>query len=188
MEILFGFVVLVFMVFSLLRMGSSGPSQTRRHQPRSKKPSPPIRVAKARPRPGTYAEPQHARTLKGKAWVIDGDTIVIDKVHIRLAGIDAPELNHPWGRKSKSAMIELCKGQIITAELLPDTTYERAVGICRLADGRDLAAELVKMGLAIDWPKYSGGRYGHLEPEGIRKKLWRADAKQKGRYDEKRHG
>ena len=147
-----------------------------------------VRRHPAPPRPGRYSEPQHTRVLKGRCWVIDGDTIVIDRVHIRLAGIDAPELNHPWGRKSKSAMIELCKGRIITAELQPDTTYERAVAICYLPDGRDLAAELVRMGLAIDWPKYSGGRYRHLEPDGIRKKLWRADAKQKGRYDARRHG
>lgn len=48
-------------------------------------------------------------------------------------------------------------------------------------DGRDIAAELVKVGHAIDWPKYSGGRYRDLEPSGIRKKLWRADARQRGR-------
>lgn len=35
--------------------------------------------------------------LKGQCWVIDGDTIVINNTHIRLAGIDAPELDHPWG-------------------------------------------------------------------------------------------
>ncbi|HKL68558.1 thermonuclease family protein [Salibaculum sp.] len=142
----------------------------------------------APPRPGDYKEPQTARKLKGKCWVIDGDTIVIERVHIRIAGIDAPELNHPWGRNSKSALIKLCKGQVITAELHPESTYDRAVGTCLLPDGQDLAAELVKMGLAIDWPKFSGGKYSHLEPAGIRKKLWRADAKQKGRYDARRHG
>lgn len=152
---------------------------------------PPIRrvqrhPAPARPRP--YAQPAPTGTLKGKCWVIDGDTIVIEKTHIRLAGIDAPELNHPWGRKSKLAMINMCKGKVIRAELQPDSSYDRVVAICYLPDGRDLAAELVKMGLAIDWPKFSGGRYRQFEPPGIRKKLWRADAKQKGRYDAKRHG
>jgi len=142
----------------------------------------------ARPRPGPYSTPQLPRTLKGRAWVIDGDTIVIDQIHIRLWGIDAPELNHPWGKKSRSAMIGLCMGQVVRAEIEPPTTYDRVVAKCYLADGRDLSAELVKIGLAIDWAKYSGGIYRHLEPEGIRKKLWRADAKQKGRYDERRHG
>ena len=34
-------------------------------------------------------EPQ--TPITGKAWVIDGDTIVISDTHIRLEGIDAPE-------------------------------------------------------------------------------------------------
>jgi len=29
--------------------------------------------------------------ILGKAWVIDGDTVVISGTHIRLEGIDAPE-------------------------------------------------------------------------------------------------
>ncbi len=35
--------------------------------------------------------------IRGHCWVIDGDTIVINKIHIRLAGIDAPEIDHPYG-------------------------------------------------------------------------------------------
>jgi endonuclease YncB( thermonuclease family) len=30
-------------------------------------------------------------TIVGKTWVIDGDTVVINNIHIRLEGIDAPE-------------------------------------------------------------------------------------------------
>jgi micrococcal nuclease len=119
--------------------------------------------------------------LKGKCWVVDGDTIIIKKQHIRIAGIDAPELEHPFGRNSKWAMHALCKGQVITAEVKDELSYGRLVATCYLPDGRDVAAELVKIGLAVDWPKYSGGRYRHLEPPGIRKKLWRCDARQKGR-------
>ncbi|MEE4212494.1 MAG: thermonuclease family protein [Parvularcula sp.] len=122
------------------------------------------------------------KVLAGKAYVIDGDTIVIMKTHIRISGIDAPEMDHPWGRKSKSAMIALCKGHTVTAELEPGMTYDRVVAKCHLEDGTDLAAELVRQGLALDWAKYSGGRYRHLEPDGIRKKLWRAAARQQGRY------
>ncbi|WP_223228427.1 thermonuclease family protein [Roseovarius litoreus] len=113
--------------------------------------------------------------------MIDGDTIVLGKLRIRIAGIDAPELDHPWGQKSKWAMVQLCKGQVITAHVTEELSYDRIVATCYLPDGRDLAAELVKQGLAIDWPKYSGGKYRHLEPEGIRRKLWRAAARQNGR-------
>lgn len=119
--------------------------------------------------------------LQGQAWVIDGDTIVIDKVHIRLAGIDAPELDHPWGQKAKWALVQLCKGQVITAQIRPELSYDRLVGECFLPDGRDLAAELVSMGMALDWTKFSGGKYRHLEPEDARKRLWRADLRQNGR-------
>ncbi|MCU4655090.1 thermonuclease family protein [Roseibacterium sp. SDUM158016] len=126
--------------------------------------------------------------LKGKCHVIDGDTIVIDRYRIRIAGIDAPELDHPWGEKSKRAMVALCKGQIVTAHVAVELSHGRLVASCFLPDGRDLAAELVRVGLAIDWPKYSGGRYLHLEPDGIRRKLWRADARQRGRMPPKDFG
>lgn len=109
---------------------------------------------------------------KGSCWVIDGDTIVIDGTHIRLAGIDAPEIDRPYGQNSKSAMIKITKGQTITAVLTGDSSFERVVADCFLPDGRNIAAELVKEGWALDWPLYSGGKFRHLEPVGIRKKLF----------------
>ena len=122
--------------------------------------------------------------LCGYCHVIDGDTIVINKIKIRLAGIDAPELHHPWGKKSKWAVIHMCKGKKITAILEGHSSHDRVVATCYLPDGRDIAEELVKAGLAIDWPKFSGEKYRQFEPPGIRKKLWRADARQKGKYFE----
>jgi endonuclease YncB( thermonuclease family) len=107
---------------------------------------------------------------------------MIDKVRIRLAGIDAPELDHPWGKRSKWALVEMCKGQIVTARLKPELSHDRLVAECYLPDGRDLAAELVRMGLALDWTKFSGGKYRHLEPTDARRRLWRADARQRGRF------
>lgn len=119
--------------------------------------------------------------LQGRCWVVDGDTIVIDKTHIRLAGIDAPELDHPFGKQSKWALVQLCKGQTITAHIRPELSYDRVVAECYLSDGRDLAAELVRAGMALDWPKFSGGKYRHLETTDARRKLWRADARQRGK-------
>lgn len=119
--------------------------------------------------------------IKGHCWVIDGDTIVINKVHIRLAGIDAPELDQPYGQNAKRALMALCRGKIVTAITDGSVSHERAVATCRLDDGTDLSAEMVKAGHALDWRKFSGGQYRSLEVEGIRKKLWRVDARQKGR-------
>ena len=118
--------------------------------------------------------------LQGRCYVVDGDTITIGKTNIRLSGIDAPEMDQPYGNTAKWALINLCKGHDIRAEFADHFSYERHVATCFLPDGRDLSAEMVKLGLALDWRKFSGGKYRQLEPEGVRRKLWRVDAKHKG--------
>ncbi|GHF39946.1 thermonuclease family protein [Seohaeicola zhoushanensis] len=123
------------------------------------------------------------RILRGRARIVDGDTIVIESTQIRLFGIDAPEISHPHGKNAKWALIALCKGQTITAEITDEDVHGRMVAKCRLEDGRDLSAEMVKRGLAIDWPKFSGGVYLPMETADARRKLWLADARQKGRMD-----
>ncbi len=121
------------------------------------------------------------KIIQGRAYVVDGDTVIIQKTQIRLFGVDAPEMNHPYGIKAKWALFNLCKGEVIRAEITDLDHYGRTVAICRLPDGRDLAAEMVKCGLAIDWPKYSGGKYTPFEVKDARRKMWLADARQKGR-------
>lgn len=123
------------------------------------------------------------RAIRGAAYVIDGDSLVIQKTQVRLFGVDAPELNHPFGQSAKWALHRLCKGQVIHVEIFEQDAHGRTVAACYLPDGRDLSAEMVKLGLAIDWRKFSQGKYRDLEPEGVRKKLWLADARQKGRMD-----
>ncbi len=66
-------------------------------------------------------------------------------------------------------------------EVAEQDAHGRTVAKCYLEDGRDLSAEMVKLGLAIDWPKFSNGKYRSLEVPDVRKKLWLADARQKGR-------
>ncbi|WP_373354947.1 thermonuclease family protein [Pseudoroseicyclus sp. CXY001] len=121
--------------------------------------------------------------LQGRAHVVDGDGLVIRGTHIRLFGIDAPEMSHPLGPDAKSALIQLVRGRHVTAEVLHTDRHGRAVAQCHLPDGRDLSAEMVRCGMAIDWPKHSGGRYSALEPPGTRQRLWLADARQRGRMD-----
>jgi micrococcal nuclease len=142
------------------------------------------------PAPGPWGTPSEplrgaggtagGQILRGHAWVIDGDTIVIDRVHTRLAGIDAPELDHPYGQTARRALMALCRGQVVTAVTDGSLTHDRPVAHCTLEDGRDLSAEMVRAGLALDWRTFSGGRYRHLEPDGIRKKLWRVEARHRG--------
>jgi len=187
----------------IVRALSSGASPQPRRRARPLQKNPPPRPwgeprAKSRPTVAKKAPPgaqrlasaavvrvqtvvaSRERAISGRCWVIDGDTIVIGKINIRLAGIDAPELDHPYGQASKWALVALTRGRRVMAEVTGDLSYDRVVARCLLDDGRDLAAELVKQGLAIDWARYSGGTYRDLEPEGIRKRLWRADRRQWG--------
>jgi micrococcal nuclease len=153
---------------------------------RSERPKPVIQappVAEIKPAPTPPQSEARTTTVSGRCYVIDGDTIQIGDLRIRLAGIDAPELDHPWGNKAKWELVALCKGQSVTATLEPDISYDRVVATCTLPDGRDLSAEMVKRGMAIDWAKFSGGKYRHLEPEGVRKKHWKAAARQQGRME-----
>lgn len=151
-----------------------------RREPRVSKPS--LRIVHSDTFEPETAQPAPAyKALQGPAYVVDGDTIRICKTQIRLFGIDAPEMNHPYGKKAKWTMVGLCKGHSVRAEILEFDAHGRTVARCYLPDGRDLSAEMVKLGLAIDWPKYSGGVYSHLEVPGVRRRLWLADARQKGR-------
>ena len=153
-----------------LRLETPSPWARPRLEPRAPAPPPPISI------------PPLPRILSGTAYVVDGDTITIAGQSIRLAGIDAPELDHPYGKQAKWAMVRLCKGQVVRAEVIDGaTSYERLVAVCTLPDGRDLAEELVKLGLALDWEKHSGGRYRAFETADARKKLWRCAAKHKGK-------
>ena len=121
------------------------------------------------------------KTVRGRAYITDGDGLVIKKTELRLFGGDAPEIGHPYGKKAKWALIQLCRNQSVTARIVGKDVHGRSVAICTLDDGRDLSAEMVKLGLALDWPKFSGGRYREFETPDARKKLWLADARQKGR-------
>ena len=61
--------------------------------------------------------------LAGRAKVIDGDTITMDAIHVRLEGVAAPEVVHfgdpgePRGETAKAFMIELVEGQTVVCDL-----------------------------------------------------------------------
>lgn len=181
MEVLF----IIFAVGILIAAVSrSAKPKGKRHLPPKIRPN--TRRPRATPKPFDERSARPVSTKKvitGPAYVVDGDSLVIRKTQVRIFGVDAPEINHPFGNKAKWAMVKLCKGKEIRAEVLEVDTHGRTVARCYLPDGRDLSAELVKQGLALDWPKYSGGKYKSMETTDARKKLWLADARQKGRME-----
>ena len=94
--------------------------------------------------------------------VRDGDTIEVGKIPIRLNGVSAPELKEPLGPQSKEFMRDLVDGKSVHCELTGAKTYDRLVGTCYLGD-LDIGVAVIAAGLALDCPRYSGGRYSEFE-------------------------
>ena len=119
----------------------------------------------------------HTDAISGHVRVIDGDTIVLTdtNMHIRLNGVDAPEVVHPgydhdddFGPESRAEMRRIVGDQVVRCQLNGERSYERLVGICFLPDGTDIGAEIVRRGLALDCARWSHDRYRALEPAGVR--------------------
>jgi endonuclease YncB( thermonuclease family) len=100
--------------------------------------------------------------LTGYARTIDGDTIEIGAVPVRLKGIAAPERDEAGGAEATEAMRRLIGDKEVRCELTGERTHHRAVGYCS-AGGTDLNGAMVRGGWALSCPRYSG-RYVGLEP------------------------
>lgn len=97
--------------------------------------------------------------IRGLARVIDGDTLEIDGVRIRLYGVDAFERSQvcgefACGRAARQAMIDRTRDRVVECQAIDTDRYGRTVAQC-FADGADLAAMLVRGGLAVAYRRYS---------------------------------
>ena len=161
------------MGFSLIRLLLGGTKRNRKQTITRVSSTTVVREVTTSSSNGTFTAKENVevQTISGNCWVIDGDTIAIGKQKIRLAGINAPELSEPYGKQANWAMVNLCKGQNVTAYLTGETSFDRVVAKCFLDDGRDLAAEMVKLELALDIPNFPNADYKHLETPNARRKL-----------------
>lgn len=100
-----------------------------------------------------------ATVVSGRAYVIDGDTLVIRRVHVRLFGVDAFEHDQtcgrmPCGRQATEALRDMVAGQTIICTRQDTDRYGRTVAIC-MAGNRDLGREMVRKGLAVAYRTFS---------------------------------
>jgi endonuclease YncB( thermonuclease family) len=115
-----------------------------------------------------YAAPALADNLTGQASIIDGDTLEVHGTRIRLWGIDAPESNqlcrgddslqYRCGAKAANELDAFIARRPVDCSRVNLDQYGRTVAVCSI-DGVDLGEWLVRNGLALDWPKYSKGKY-----------------------------
>ena len=110
--------------------------------------------------------------ITGVPQVIDGDTLRFKQGVVRIAGIDAEELNEPHGERAKQALTMLVtRTAHVRCEPFGDETHHRKVALCRTAEGVDLAEYMVRGGWALDCERYSRRKYRAYEPAGVRAHL-----------------
>lgn len=128
-----------------------------------------------------------AKQLKNKTFsakvirIIDGDTMEIlyqkSPIKIRLAHIDCPEKrNHqPFGTQAKKALSDLCFGQQVTVKSQKPDRYGRLVAVVINAKKQIVNQEMIKLGMAWHFTKYSDDEtYANLEVKARKQKvgLW----------------
>lgn len=114
--------------------------------------------------------------------VVDGDGLRLGAEVVRLWGVDAPERDqtcvlaqapYPCGRQAAQVLTELVRGKAVRCDEVDADLYGRTVARCS-ADGLDLGGELVRLGWAVEYKRYSHGFYAAAEAEARRERrgLW----------------
>ncbi len=105
-----------------------------------------------------------AQVATGTIRVIDGDTLDVGRMRVRLYGIDAPEANQTcqteqgldwrcgdWVSREVRAQYQ---GRQARCEAMDTDRYGRMVARC-LVEGRDIGQDLVAQGLAFAYRRYA---------------------------------
>lgn len=131
-------------------------------------------------------------TLRGRATVTDGDTIVVAGTVVRLEGIDAPETaqscrtsdgtSWPCGREATRALADLIGSANVSCTNTGLDKYGRVLGVCD-ANGHELNAQIVRRGWAWAFVRYSRA-YVHEEAraKSDRVGVWQGDAQPAWEY------
>lgn len=142
-----------------------------------------------------------ADPIIGRASVIDGDTIDVRNKRIRLSGIDAPEAGqtcadntgkpYPCGKDAAFALDAFLAASVpVQCEPEGEDRYHRVVATCRRADGQNINAWLVRNGWAVDWQRYSNGRYA-ADQDAAQKAsagIWKGDFQMPCEYRARKAG
>ncbi|MBI3700452.1 MAG: thermonuclease family protein [Afipia sp.] len=118
----------------------------------------------------------------GSAFVIDGDTIVVDSIRIRLLGIDAPELDQScndlqgrtWscGLQAATALRATTRGHDLTCLPHSKDKFGRMLAVCTLPDKTDVNAWMVQQGWAISYDYADTYGAQQIEAKAAKRGVW----------------
>ena len=124
--------------------------------------------------------------IGGDVRIVDGDTIVLGGVRIRLEGIDAPETGqtcttragHVWscGREATAVLTKIIGGQPVTCDERGLDKYRRVLAVCH-AGGIDINARMVQLGYAWAFVRYSKAYVAdEAEAREAKRGIWSGEA------------
>lgn len=120
---------------------------------------------------------RQAATVVGTARVVDGDSLIVAGIEVRLFGIDAPELSQTcmrgaraWhcGSEAAEALRAASRGKEVVCRPREHDRYGRTVALCHAA-GLDLGAAMVKGGFALAYGSYEADE---REARDARRGIW----------------
>jgi endonuclease YncB( thermonuclease family) len=121
--------------------------------------TPTARLAKQNSKVTEAPDSQSTGIIQGSVAIVhDGDTISVsasDRLiyKVRLAGIDAPELDQAFGRRSRSDLDKTLANKQVTIQYYKTDPFGRFVGKV-LLDGRDICLEQIVKGMAWHFKRY----------------------------------
>ncbi len=124
------------------------------------------------PVPGYLPTP---RPFSGRAWIVDGDTITVERHRVRLFGMDAPELDQDGGHKAKARLIQLIRKARVRVEPLCFDQHGRIVA--KVWHGEtDVSERMVLDGYAVAMSYWhSDYNAAELEARSGNRGLWAVD-------------
>jgi endonuclease YncB( thermonuclease family) len=103
--------------------------------------------------------------------IVDGDTLAIDGVRVRLWGVDAPEQDqtcrrggqaYRCGEVARQALRAWIGQKPVSCDEIEKDQYGRSVARCTV-EGEDVGGWMVRQGHALDYSRYSAGAYARDE-------------------------
>ncbi|WP_424931353.1 thermonuclease family protein [Amaricoccus macauensis] len=172
--ILLGFTIIVLILFTYRNTTGNSTRHGERLRPGKVEMELPVEPD-VEPIDEPVAVPSEPVCIRGRVWVVDGDTIKMAGHTIRLHGMDAPETNQKGGQRARSHMIRLVGGKDAVAVPIDTDRYGRMVAKVWVGE-IDLSAQMTRDGFAVAMSRYCND-YTALEKQARaeRKGLWSSD-------------